>query len=314
MVLYRPNMLSAHLTRHNETPSRHVCHCGKSFLRKEHLKRHQATHARPSFACPVCHRCFTRNDVLRRHISVHSSTQLPAAPRGRRACNACHENKTKCNGGSQCSLCAKRRILCVYSRDPDPARDRDDESTADGSLSSSAASIAAGILGPQHQHVPGLLPGPMSVSVDVGRAVDGPVPTAPTAPAIVAAEAPATPQAARLNLEYVLAAVRADIAGRPIDRDHQSSDSYRLWFKACLESYLGHFQDRWGVLHASSVDDHPQVDGTIALIASWIRGHDHVQDLVFALHDTITSHALFALVGPSSSLGTATPPPRKTKS
>ncbi|KAK3314128.1 hypothetical protein B0H66DRAFT_567791 [Apodospora peruviana] len=38
----------------------HVCHCGKSFLRKEHLRRHEATHQAPSFVCSDCSRSFTR--------------------------------------------------------------------------------------------------------------------------------------------------------------------------------------------------------------------------------------------------------------
>jgi hypothetical protein len=42
------------------TPSRHICHCGKSFIRKEHLRRHQASHTGRSFQCSVCGRSFTR--------------------------------------------------------------------------------------------------------------------------------------------------------------------------------------------------------------------------------------------------------------
>jgi predicted SprT family Zn-dependent metalloprotease len=39
---------------------RHVCHCGKSFIRKEHLKRHQATHGERAFLCDQCQQSFTR--------------------------------------------------------------------------------------------------------------------------------------------------------------------------------------------------------------------------------------------------------------
>ncbi|POR34423.1 Uncharacterized protein TPAR_05391 [Tolypocladium paradoxum] len=42
------------------SPDRHICHCGKSFLRKEHLRRHQATHSGPAFICLVCGRSFSR--------------------------------------------------------------------------------------------------------------------------------------------------------------------------------------------------------------------------------------------------------------
>ncbi|KAK9783892.1 putative C2H2-type domain-containing protein [Seiridium cardinale] len=39
---------------------RHVCHCGKSFIRKEHLTRHQATHNEPAYICDKCQRQFSR--------------------------------------------------------------------------------------------------------------------------------------------------------------------------------------------------------------------------------------------------------------
>ncbi|PHH69428.1 hypothetical protein CDD83_5724 [Cordyceps sp. RAO-2017] len=44
----------------SHSPDRHACHCGKSFLRKEHLRRHQATHGGPTFSCQVCGRSFSR--------------------------------------------------------------------------------------------------------------------------------------------------------------------------------------------------------------------------------------------------------------
>lgn len=54
-------------------------------------------------------------DVLRRHVNEHSSTS-----RRTKACDACHANKTKCDGGEQCSLCRRRGTACHYSSsDPD---------------------------------------------------------------------------------------------------------------------------------------------------------------------------------------------------
>jgi predicted SprT family Zn-dependent metalloprotease len=40
--------------------SRFFCHCGKSFIRKEHLRRHESSHAKPAFVCQVCQKSFTR--------------------------------------------------------------------------------------------------------------------------------------------------------------------------------------------------------------------------------------------------------------
>ena len=41
---------------------------------------------------------------------------MPTAPDPRRgrACDACHANKTKCDGGTKCTLCIKRGICCTY--------------------------------------------------------------------------------------------------------------------------------------------------------------------------------------------------------
>ncbi len=55
------------------------------------------------------------SDLLRRHVTLHSRAPEPA-PRSQRACDACRVNKTKCSGGDQCSLCAKRETRCTYGR------------------------------------------------------------------------------------------------------------------------------------------------------------------------------------------------------
>ncbi|KAH8168400.1 fungal zn(2)-Cys(6) binuclear cluster domain-containing protein [Sarocladium implicatum] len=96
--------------------SRFFCHCGKSFIRKEHLRRHESSHAKPAFVCQVCQKSFTRNDLLRRHATLHGAKEAPT-PRRSKACNACHESKVKCEGGERCSLCVKRGIVCSYDRD-----------------------------------------------------------------------------------------------------------------------------------------------------------------------------------------------------
>ncbi|OJJ42562.1 hypothetical protein ASPZODRAFT_20332 [Penicilliopsis zonata CBS 506.65] len=91
---------------------RHACHCGKSFARKEHLTRHQATHEQLAYGCEVCQRRFSRKELLRRHAAVHELNYTRAVV----SCNACHANKTKCSGGPRCSLCARRGINCTFQR------------------------------------------------------------------------------------------------------------------------------------------------------------------------------------------------------
>ncbi|KAE8555882.1 hypothetical protein EYB25_000580 [Talaromyces marneffei] len=90
--------------------TRHACHCGKSFIRKEHLIRHQATHITPAYVCNVCQRQFSRRDLLRRHSDLHEASYQRNAV----SCDACRVNKTKCSGGNPCSLCNRRGIECIY--------------------------------------------------------------------------------------------------------------------------------------------------------------------------------------------------------
>lgn len=47
--------------------------CKRSYLRLEHLNRHNLTHKERNFACYFCKRQFTRNDLLQVHLRRHES-------------------------------------------------------------------------------------------------------------------------------------------------------------------------------------------------------------------------------------------------
>jgi hypothetical protein len=51
----------------------HHCHCGKTYTRAEHLRRHQQNHKPGAFPCdvPGCERAFCREDLLTRHKLKH---------------------------------------------------------------------------------------------------------------------------------------------------------------------------------------------------------------------------------------------------
>ncbi|KAH6951274.1 hypothetical protein BKA56DRAFT_605900 [Ilyonectria sp. MPI-CAGE-AT-0026] len=50
-------------------PAQHVCFCGKSYVRKEHLRRHQAIHdGMQQHTCTLCGAKFARKYVDRRRI------------------------------------------------------------------------------------------------------------------------------------------------------------------------------------------------------------------------------------------------------
>ncbi|KAM0697585.1 hypothetical protein Q7P36_002439 [Cladosporium allicinum] len=54
----------------------HHCHCGKTYTRAEHLRRHQQNHKPGAFPCDVqgCVRAFYREDLLTRHKLKHDET------------------------------------------------------------------------------------------------------------------------------------------------------------------------------------------------------------------------------------------------
>ncbi|KPM42731.1 hypothetical protein AK830_g3797 [Neonectria ditissima] len=247
--------------------SRHVCHCGKAFIRKEHLRRHQATHGERNFVCSICQRSFTRNDLLRRHLTRHDLTSTPDSRRGR-ACDACHANKTKCDGGTQCSLCSKRGISCTFklassngraSGSPTGAKN-DEQSTTDPALLSgisttdedarqdSPAAVPVGGLGLDSQHNPS------------------------DHPAVVG-----------------LARLTKILASRvtTLKEDFQITSKDREWFEASSDEYLGRFHEGWPVIHAPTFYTESLPIGlttTVVMIGAWLKDPEATNDIVLETH------------------------------
>ncbi|KAL4984170.1 hypothetical protein BDW68DRAFT_190700 [Aspergillus falconensis] len=99
--------------------------CRKTFSTKSHLQRHEAAHGgQPStrFTCVFCDRSFLRRDVLRRHFTSckHKGSRPVPGPlkrgRKRKACNACAEARTCCDGDSPCESCLQKGLSCSFSR------------------------------------------------------------------------------------------------------------------------------------------------------------------------------------------------------
>lgn len=89
--------------------------CGRSFARREHLKRHCATHLPAGtgpFVCQICAKCFKRSDVLAHHEATHSLTQSGRKEKMFRSCSACVVAKARCSTGWPCSRCVAKRIDC----------------------------------------------------------------------------------------------------------------------------------------------------------------------------------------------------------
>ncbi|KAL4772676.1 hypothetical protein BDW60DRAFT_216314 [Aspergillus nidulans var. acristatus] len=133
---------------------RFTCHhpgCTSSYLRKEHLHRHQAQHTgRVTSPCPFCGRIFARRDTLRRHVRrdhAGSQSQLDSA-RAIQACQVCRSAKLRCRGGKPCTRCRTKGVQCVFDHpaarsgvenEPEPELEPEPEADADADLDASAS-------------------------------------------------------------------------------------------------------------------------------------------------------------------------------
>ncbi|KAJ4267547.1 hypothetical protein NW762_003654 [Fusarium torreyae] len=239
--------------------SRHMCHCGKSFIRKEHLRRHQATHGERNFVCPVCQRSFTRNDLLRRHLTRHDMPSAPDPRRGR-ACDACHANKTKCDGGTKCTLCIKRGINCTYNH---------------------ASKSSSGSKSPSDD-------APDSRSVPHSSAQNRQQQEAIAATANVTL---GTPQLSpndevRAGLKRIANHLRSGEI--PIGEDLPIPPLDQNWIESNSKEYFGRFHNTWPIFHAPSyfpLDASFVVTVSVAMISCWLKSPDEFGEAVMQVHE-----------------------------
>lgn len=96
-----------------ETERLSCLECGRSFARREHLKRHLAVHnAANAFVCLTCSKRFTRSDILTRHETTHQVSMNGRKQKRFRSCAPCVLAKTRCSSQIPCSRCAVKKIDC----------------------------------------------------------------------------------------------------------------------------------------------------------------------------------------------------------
>ncbi|KAL4928878.1 Zn(II)2Cys6 transcription factor [Aspergillus undulatus] len=98
--------------------------CSAAYRRKEHLNRHATRHAQTErFPCPHC------NSILVRR------NKEPPPSRAPKACRACHVRKERCDSGSPCNRCQRRRITCSRTRQESEIHDESTVPNAQALLS-----------------------------------------------------------------------------------------------------------------------------------------------------------------------------------
>ncbi|KAL7936486.1 hypothetical protein V8C35DRAFT_295618 [Trichoderma chlorosporum] len=279
---------------------RHLCHCGRGFLRKEHLRRHQATHGSPSFTCHVCSRSFSRSDLLRRHLTLHDGS-APSDSKRVRACDACHASKIRCDGGTRCSLCTKRGIDCAFTR---------------GSVPNVAAHSSEGNALPLHSSHGSRSPDPpRSAPTDASASTGGSQPDTNQAVPISYTMDSAEPgnQGTQQQDEASIAVEGLQLVLEAASRPRSSASSSRLqrppspevkkWSTSCIQAYMGRFHDRWTVLHAPTFEhevDSITVRSTTIMIGYWLQSEAENNSLVFDIHSILVKRLLDELTESST--------------
>ncbi|KAH7136938.1 hypothetical protein B0J13DRAFT_587068 [Dactylonectria estremocensis] len=247
--------------------SRHVCHCGKGFVRKEHLRRHQTTHDERKFICSVCQRSFTRNiqsDLLRRHLTRHNMPAPPDLRRGR-ACDACRANKATCGRGTQCTRCTRRGINCTYKF----------VSTNQGCGQSSMKDVTSSASTALPQHAPrhvgvreALMPPATSMGTEVSQS----------------------------SGEDTLAARLMQIANKlssreiSVEEDPKVSSQDNEWMEANSNAFFERFNDAWPIVHGPLFfqnDGSFIVSISVVMISSWLDNPNDFSELALQIHEAL---------------------------
>ncbi|CAH0046833.1 unnamed protein product [Clonostachys solani] len=255
--------------------TRHTCHCGKSFVRREHLRRHQATHGERQHVCSICQRPFTRSDLLKRHLSTHTASEQGPL-RTVQACDACYENKTKCDGGERCSLCTRRGITCIVSRGRPSNQKAGPTEEEDAIVSEDVDGI----------HEVNYVQECQDTSVKQRSFFDEDTSHL------------SSDGLARAGMSQILELLRAASACK--DTPTLSvSDSVRKWVSLCTEAYFGPFHDRWALIHAPLFDETEDdlfIVSTVVMIGSILRDKvSIVRDLTLEVHSHLHDYCIKSL-------------------
>ncbi|KAK7214421.1 hypothetical protein V2G26_002424 [Clonostachys chloroleuca] len=258
--------------------TRHTCHCGKSFIRREHLRRHQATHGERQHVCSICQRPFTRSDLLKRHLATHNASEQGPL-RTVQACDACYENKTKCDGGERCSLCTKRGITCIISRGRPSNQKAGPIEEADAITSEDVGDVYE-VNNDQECH---------DTSAKQRSFLDEETSHL------------SSDSLAWSGMSQILDLLRAASAGKDIPT-LSVSDPAKQWVSSCTETYFGPFHDRWPLIHAplfNETEDNLFVVSAVVMIGSILRDEDSsVRDLALEVHSHLHDYCLKSLTAP----------------
>ncbi|KAF4970422.1 hypothetical protein FSARC_2542 [Fusarium sarcochroum] len=201
------------------------------------------------------------SDLLRRHLTRHDMPSAPDPRRGR-ACDACHANKTKCDGGTKCTLCIKRGINCTYnhaSKSSSGSKSPSDDAPDSRTVPHSAAQNL------QHQEAitatANLSPGTPMLSPND--------------------EVKAGLKRIANHLRSGEISIGEDLPIPPLDQS---------WIEANSKEYFGRFHNTWPILHAPSyfpLDASLIVAVSVVMISCWLKSPDEFGEVVMQVHEAL---------------------------
>lgn len=205
------------------------------------------------------------SDVLQRHISLHKFPTTPR-PRCTRACDACHENKVKCDGGTRCSPCTHQNTECTYNR-------KAYGQTIDQSLSK-----------------------PRGLSSDIHTTSD-PINQYTVSGDSVRSKDQTIESLDGLRSIFSVLTTSADVQ-EEYDRE-RFPHHIQSWISGCMTSYQGRFHERWPVIHVATLDKNKKptiLVATLLIIGSWFRDSKDTQTLNLSIQNVLLSKLIEDMV------------------
>ncbi|KAG5658103.1 hypothetical protein KAF25_007054 [Fusarium avenaceum] len=198
-------------------------------------------------------------DLLRRHLARHDMPTAPDPRRGR-ACDTCHANKTKCDGGKKCTLCLKRGINCTYKH-------ASKSSSGSKSPTDNAPELRA------------KRPTPNSTG------------SQDAVPSITLNVTPGPPQISPIDevkAGFKRIANHIQSGEIPIGEDTPVPPLDQKWLEKNSKDYFGRFHDTWPLLHGPSYvgnENSLLLMATVAMISCWLKSSDEFGEVVLQLHE-----------------------------
>ncbi|VUC32454.1 unnamed protein product, partial [Clonostachys rosea] len=218
------------------------------------------------------------SDLLKRHLSTHTASEQGPL-RTVQACDACYENKTRCDGGERCSLCTKRGITCIISRGRPSNHKAGPVEEEDAIASGNAGGI----------HEVNYIQECRDTSVKQ-RSFFGEETSHFTGDGL-----------ARAGMSRILELLQVASACR--DTPTLSvSNHVNQWISLCTEAYFGPFHDRWPLIHAplfDAAEDDLFLVSTVVVIGSILRDKDSTaRELALEVHSQLHDYCIKLLTAP----------------